>query len=256
MDPSRPDRILHEWDEVAAGARRPATPPKRVGVRSLTSGTSLAGAGILLAAVLIVAVWLGRPGANGGVGAVVSPLPSATPVPTVTASPTAEPTATAAPTATPAPTAAAAPTATLRPTVAPTPGPCDPSALAARITAWGGAAGNRIADVELTNAGPTTCTLRAMDRPQLVDGKGSVLIDGPTPTGKTLVTIAPGDVVTTMVSASNYCGPAASPPVSVAFVLSGGGRIVATPLSSTDATVPPCNGAGSRSTISMHPWAR
>jgi len=43
MDPSRPDRILHEWDEVAAGARRPATPPKRVGVRSLTSGTSLAG---------------------------------------------------------------------------------------------------------------------------------------------------------------------------------------------------------------------
>ena len=94
-----------------------------------------------------------------------------------------------------------------------------------------------------------------MDRPQLVDGAGSVLIDGPTPTSKTLVTVAPGDVVKTMVSASNYCGPAASPPVSVAFVLSGGGRIVATPFSPTDATVPPCNGAGSRASISMHPWA-
>ena len=94
-----------------------------------------------------------------------------------------------------------------------------------------------------------------MDRPQLVDGAGSVLIDGSTPTGKTLVMMAPGDVVRTMVSASNYCGPAASPPVSVAFVMSGGGRIVATPFSPTDATVPPCNGAGSRSSISMHPWA-
>ena len=252
MDPSRPDRILHEWDEVAAGARRPATPPKRVGVRSLTSGTSIAGAGVLLAAVLIAAVWLGRPGANGGIGAIGSPVPTATPTPMVT--PTAEPSLTAEPTATAAPTATARPTATPLPTAEPTPGACDASTLAARITSWGGAAGNRIADVELTNAGTGTCTLRAMDRPQLVDGAGSVLIDGSTPTSKTLVTVAPGDVVKTMVSASNYCGPAASAPVSVAFVFSGGGRIVATPFSPTDTTVPPCNGAGSRASISMHPW--
>ena len=88
MDPSRPDRILHEWDEVAAGARRPATPPKRVGVRSVASGTSIAGAGVLLAAVLVAAVWLGRPGANGGIGAIGSPLPTATPTAMVT--PTAD----------------------------------------------------------------------------------------------------------------------------------------------------------------------
>ena len=88
-----------------------------------------------------------------------------------------------------------------------------------------------------------------MDKPQLVDGTGSVLIDGSTPTGKTRITVAPGDVVKTLVDASNYCGPAPAPPVSVAFVLSGGGRIVATPFSATDATIPPCNGAGSPASI-------
>lgn len=254
MDPSRPDRILREWDEVADGARRPATPPKRVSVRSVTSGASIAGLGVLVTAVLIAVVWLGRPPANGGIGAVGSPLPTATQP--VIVSPTTGPSPTIAPTATPDSTPAPTPTPTPTPTVAPTPGPCDPSQLSARITAWGGAAGNRIADVELTNTGTLTCTLRALARPQLVDGTGAVLIDGVTPTSKALVTVAPGDVVKTLVSDSNYCGPDPIPPVSVAFVLGGGGRIVATPFSPTDATVPPCNGAGSGSSIGMHPWAR
>jgi hypothetical protein len=127
--------------------------------------------------------------------------------------------------------------------------------LAARITLWEGAAGSRIAHLELTNAGAQTCTLRAMDKPQLVDGKGAVLIDGSTPTSKALVTVAPGDVLKTLVEDSNYCGPDPMPPVSVAFVQSGGGRIVATPFSPTDATVPPCNGPGSPASIDMHPWA-
>jgi hypothetical protein len=30
---------------------------------------------------------------------------------------------------------------------------------------------------------------------------------------------------------------------------------VAAPVSPTDTTVPPCNGAGSAASISMHPWA-
>ena len=96
MDPSGPERILHEWAEVADRARRPAAAPKRVGVRSVASGTGIAGAGVLLAAVLIAAVWLGRPGSNGGIGAVGSPLatttPTATVTPTVNPSPTATPT--------------------------------------------------------------------------------------------------------------------------------------------------------------------
>lgn len=251
MDPSRPDRILQEWNEVADGVRRPATPPRRVGVRGVASGPSLVGAGVLLAAVLIAVVWLGRPGSDGGIGAITSPLPTATETPIATPSASPSPSPTPAPTATAIPT----PTPTVAPTVAPTPGPCDPSKLAARITLWEGAAGSRIAHVELTNAGTQTCTIRAMDKPQLVDGKGSVLIDGSTPTSKALLTVAPGDVLKTLVSDSNYCGPNPMPPVSVAFVQSGGGRIVATPFSPTDATVPPCNGPGSGAAIDMHPWA-
>ncbi len=257
MDPSRPDRILQEWGEVAAGARRPAAPPRRVGVRSVASVTNIAGAGVLFAVVLVAAVWLGRPGAEGGIGAITSPRPTATPSAIVTpmATPSAIVTPTTSPSLTAAPTGTAGPTPTPVHTVEPTLGPCDPSKLVARITAWGGAAGNRIATVELTNAGTQTCTLRAIETPQLVDGAGSVLIQGVTPTSKTRVTIAPGDVVTTMVSDSNYCGATPTPPISVAFLLNGGGRIVATPFSPSDATVPPCNGLGSAASISMHPWA-
>jgi len=94
-----------------------------------------------------------------------------------------------------------------------------------------------------------------MDKPQFVDGKGSVLIDGQTPSSTAVLTLAPGDVVTTAVQVSNYCGPNPAPPVSVAFVQNGGGRFVATPVSPTDTTVPPCNGAGQPAVIDMHPWA-
>jgi hypothetical protein len=95
-----------------------------------------------------------------------------------------------------------------------------------------------------------------MQRPQLVDGHGSVLIDGANPTTTKTITMAPGDVVKTLVDDANYCGPEPAAPVSVAFVFAGGQRIVASPLSPTDATVPPCNGTpGSAGEISMHAWA-
>ena len=135
---------------------------------------------------------------------------------------------------------------------------CDPANLAARITFWEGAAGHRIATVELTNAGPAECTLYALDRPQLVDGNGAVLIDGEPPAASDMLTVAPGDTLRTLVQDGNYCGPAPIAPVSVAFVLPDGkGRVVASPLSPTDVSgVPPCNSTpGSAGSIEMHPWA-
>ena len=83
-----------------------------------------------------------------------------------------------------------------------------------------------------------------MDRPQLVDGRGAVLIDGADPTTSSSLTINRGQKVTALVNASNYCGTAPVPPVTVDFVLSDGRKIKAAPLSPADATVPPCNGAG------------
>ena len=249
MDPSRPDRVLKEWDEVADGARRPAAPPTRVGVHGRSSATNLGGALVLVAAVVIAVAWLGRPSGNGGIGAVGSTAPSVAPTPTATASPS--------PSGAPTPTVTTIPTPTVIPKASATPAPsaCDPAKLAARITRGKAPPEVVSANTELTNISSETCTIRALDRPQFVDGKGSVLIDGQTPSSKAVVILAQGDVVTTAVKVSNYCGPNPAPPVSVAFVQSGGGRFVATPVSSSDA-VPPCNGAGQPALIDMHPWAR
>lgn len=236
MDPSRPDRILEDWDAVTRETRRPPAPPRRVVTRSRLSGASLAGAGLVVVALEIAVVWLGRPGGNGGVGGIpsTSPSPSAAPVATPSADPSAR-----RPTPTPAPAI----------------GPCEAGTLAARITLWEGAAGHRIADVELTNAGSSSCTVMATSKLELLDGSGSVLIDGPSPPAPALVTVAAGGVLTTLVDTSNYCGPAPVAPVTIAFAL-GDGRLVATPASATDATVPPCLGLpGSAGEIQMQPWA-
>jgi hypothetical protein len=88
-----------------------------------------------------------------------------------------------------------------------------------------------------------------------VDGHGTILIDGAAPGTASALTMAPGGTLKTLVVTSNYCGPAPKAPVTVAFVLTGGGRVVATPFSPTDATVPPCNGATVPGSITMHPWA-
>jgi hypothetical protein len=156
------------------------------------------------------------------------------------------------------PSATASTTASAAATAPATPGPCDTATLAARITQWEGAAGHRIASVELTNTGSAECTVAALLQPQLVDGNGAVLIDSPAPAASADLSVTPGGVLKTLVQDGNYCGPAPVAPVSVAFVFPGGlGRIVATPLSSTDTTgVPPCLGApGSAGDIEMQPLA-
>lgn len=117
--------------------------------------------------------------------------------------------------------------------------------------------GSRIADVELTNTG-AACRLAVMAQPQLVEGHGAILINGPAPTNKATLTLALGTLIKTMVKVSNYCGPAPVAPVSLAFVLAGGaGRILAQPVSPTDLTgLPPCNGApGSAGSVEMQAWA-
>jgi hypothetical protein len=155
------------------------------------------------------------------------------------------------------------PAPTLAPTSAPTATPvaaiplCSPSHLAARITAWDSGAGNRTAHVEVTNTAATTCHIRKLDRPQLVDGHGSVIINGAAPVASSFITITPGGVLKTLVNDSNYCGPAPVAPVTVAFIYPGGvGRFVATALSPTDLSgVPPCFGEPDSAVITMLPWA-
>lgn len=225
MDPSRPNRILEDWTAIANEARRPAIPPRPILVRSGLPGATLVGASVVVVGLVVAGVLLGRPAPSDGIGS--SPSPN-------------DPAASA--------TAASATASG---------GACRPEDVDARITQWEGAAGSRIADVELTNTGSTACGLERIAKPQLVSGQGDVLIDGASPAGTKVIAFAPGDVLKTLIRASNYCGPAPQRWVSVSFVTSYDALFVATPLTPTDTTVPPCNGApGSAGTIEMQPWAR
>jgi len=243
MKPSRVSRILDEWSEVSSRARRPEAAPRPAVVRNTFPVATLAGAIVIVLAVVVGGVWLGRQAPNAVVGS--SPSIAGSSQSAVGQSPSAVVTATKSP-----------PAATPRPTPKPTVGPCSPNELSARITLWEGAAGSRIAHVELRNTGARPCIVEAMDRPQLVDGHGSVLIDGPAAGPSASLTVAAGEVLQALVEDSNYCGPSPAAPVTVRFVLRDGQRITAAPLSPSDATVPPCNGAGSPSSISMRPWSK
>lgn len=146
-----------------------------------------------------------------------------------------------APTATPAPVALRA---------------CTPYDVDAVITAWDGAAGSRIATVELHQIGTTPCAVDPLPQPWLADGHGTPLLTGTAGAG-TPITFAPGEVLHTLVQVGNYCGPEPAAPVTVAFTQHEA-TFVATALSPTDLSgVPPCNGeAGPKNDIAMHPWAK
>jgi hypothetical protein len=192
-------------------------------------------AGIAITVGLGSALFLILRPTPGSVGDQGSPSPAAVAPPTAVASGVTT-------ASTPSPVATAA--------------PCGNATLEARITLWEGAAGHRIAHVELTNTGSEACVIQATLRPQLVDGNRSVLIDGAVPAGSDpFLTLAPGKTLKTLVQDGNYCGPAPVAPVSVAFVLADGSHVLAAPVSPTDATVPPCLGSGSKADIEMQPWA-
>ena len=156
----------------------------------------------------------------------------------------------------PSPTGAATATAPSSPAGSPVLGPCEPASLTVRVTRWTGAAGHRIADVELLNTGSDPCAMFALARPQLVDGHGAILIDGQPPGSSAVLEILPGGRLATEVQDSNYCGPAPAPPVTVAFVFPEGlGRVVAEPDSPASLDgVPPCNGPAVPGTVEMQPW--
>ena len=135
---------------------------------------------------------------------------------------------------------------------------CHATDLAVRVVSWEGAAGSRIGSIELVNSGAGPCTMFALAHPMLLDGAGSTLIEGAQPPVSEVHVIAPGQTLSTLVQASNYCGPEPVAPVTVAFVLPGGlGRVVAAPPSTADTYgLPPCTGAaGTPGNIEMQPWA-
>lgn len=228
MPRDRVSRLLDEFSAVTNAAPRPESPARRMVMRNRLPAATLTGASLIVVTVAVAAIVFGRSGPNPVVGSSPS-VSSAASLPSTAVS-------------------TASPGSSI--------GPCDPADLAARITLWEGAAGQRIAHVQLTNLGTTPCLLEQLARPQLVNGDGGVLIDGRSPASGDQVTVAPGAILNTLVEAGNYCKAAPPPPVSVAFVFRDGGRVVAQPVDPADATLPPCLGSTQPATIDMHPWAR
>ncbi len=229
---------------MTRNAQRPEEAPHRRSVRGSFGLMTLAP---LAAAALVVAVgviWLG--GREAGVG---SPSPSPAPsVLTAAASPSPAPSA--GPSPTPPPTSA--------PTPEPTPSavPSDECDLQAAITAWEGAAGSRIATIQLMNAGPLGCSIPALPSARLIDASGRVLAQVVNPDNGDRIELAVGDVVSTAASVSNVCGNPPKAPITIQLDLGPKGVVTARPFSPTDGTVPPCNGPTQPSDMSIHPWSR
>jgi RNA polymerase sigma factor (sigma-70 family) len=132
---------------------------------------------------------------------------------------------------------------------------CRLDELAARVTGWTTSGNAKQATVELRNTSQGACFIESRPEPWLIQKPQVAMIIGRDPTHAQM-RIGPGDVLTTLVTVRNYCGPAPNPPVSIAF-RQGTDVILATPLNGSDLSgVPPCTGgAGSEGSIVMGPWA-
>jgi hypothetical protein len=133
--------------------------------------------------------------------------------------------------------------------------PCTPDELTGTITAWEGAAGHRIATVQLHTVGKIGCFVPELLRPALVDADGHALIVGaPAPAAGT-ITIAAGRYATTLVDMANYCGAAPTAELRIRLYLPSEESVEAAPGSGLPNPVdaPPCNGANAPSNIEMQP---
>lgn len=132
---------------------------------------------------------------------------------------------------------------------------CTPDELDASVVAWEATSAYRNASVEMRNVGGVACLVPSLAEPWLTAWPRDPILIGHDFSGS-LMRIGPGDVLHTVVSVRNYCGPAPKAPVSVAF-RNGSNVIAAKPVSSTDLSgVPPCGGyTGSKDDVKMSPWA-
>ncbi len=220
MPDDRATRLLDEFADVTAAAPRPEPAARRAAMRSGLPLATLAGAVLVVAAVAVASGLVGR----------TAPIDEAA----ASASPSARASA-AVIVATPEPSTNAC-------------------GLVARTLRWEGAAGQRVATIELTNLDAVECRMELVPRVLLVDGTGKVLIDSGPSASDEIATLAPFARATTLVAVGNWCGPTPPAPIRVTFAFSGGARLIAAPASPTDLSLPPCNGPSQPATISMRPW--
>jgi hypothetical protein len=132
---------------------------------------------------------------------------------------------------------------------------CAADQLSGTINGWDGAAGHRIATINVRNNGPTNCTLPELLRPALVDADGRALIVGKKVPAGTPFGLSAGAEATAMVDMANYCGAEPAAPLRIRLYLPDETSIELPPVNSLPlpADPPPCNGPTEPGTIEMQP---
>ena len=142
------------------------------------------------------------------------------------------------------------------------PGPagdaCTAAQLSGEIVGWDGAAGHRIATLNLHNAGPRDCALPRLLRPALVDADGHALIVGAPVTDNRTLSFQVGNAASTMVDMANYCGAAPTAQLKIRLYLPDQTSFELSPHLNGSGTAdpPPCNGPTQPASIEMQPISR
>jgi hypothetical protein len=129
---------------------------------------------------------------------------------------------------------------------------CEAVDLDATITRWEGAAGSRIAWLDVTNHGDRECLLGAPTSAKLLysGAQAAVATTGSQPIG-TNVQLGADQTERLMVRVANWCTAAPAKRVSLDLTLSTGAAFVAEPASGVTFDPPPCNGPGQPATMDI-----
>jgi len=235
------EQVVRPIDPVAVAAAAHAGARRGTLAGRLLGGASAGGRLILVGAVLAVAalgvvIGAGSGNLNSPAQTATANVPDATPTDAPAATPTSGPEAT--PTSVPGGFEA-----------------CTADQLAGTITAWEGAAGHRIATVQLRNVGNIGCSVPDLLRPALVDTDGHALIVGTPAQPTSTVTIRAGRYVTTQVDMDNYCGADPTGALRIRLYLPSEDSVEAAPGSGLTGPLdaPPCNGPNQPADIQMQP---
>ena len=127
-------------------------------------------------------------------------------------------------------------------------GVCTPVDVTLQREPWGGAAGSRGTVVTVSLAdGRYPCALGGRVAGLISDASGAVLVSGQS-AAAAAVKLEPNQAFTVGVAWSNWCG---ADPASPVLALKFEGWAAAIPVNRGDAPVPPCNGAGAPSALSV-----
>jgi hypothetical protein len=127
-------------------------------------------------------------------------------------------------------------------------GDCTPVDVILRAESWGGAAGSRGTVVTVSLAdGRYPCALGGRVAGVISDANGAVLVSGQS-AAAAAVNLDPYKSFSVGVAWSNWCGADPTAPV---LALKFEGWATAIPVNRGDAPVPPCNGAGAPSSLSV-----